>query len=87
MHISYWSLSAASMAFVAAALWIWSAIVPMPDRIATIRLGSWSSAPKAVDDLDRLTAGLKKQSKLSAAAALAAAGSATLQAIAVVVPS
>lgn len=70
-------------AFVAAALWFLSARVKLPDYIQNIDEGFINDTqPKPVDDLDRLTSGLTRQSRLSALAALAAAMSALLQGLA-----
>lgn len=84
MHLSYFSAVAA---LVAAALWFWSASVPTPDRIAMVDGGFIDGSPKPIDDLDRLTIGLKRQSKLSGFAAIAAGIAAALQGVAFICPS
>jgi hypothetical protein len=75
----------AGFAFVAAALWLWSARVRLPATIKQIDFGSIDPAePEPIDDLRRLTNGLKRQSRLSAWAAGAAAISASLQGVALI---
>jgi hypothetical protein len=75
--------ASAGFAFIAAALWFWSARVRLPDAIRAIDDGFINDEqPKPVDDLDRLTMGLTRQSRLSALAAFAAAISAVLQGVA-----
>jgi hypothetical protein len=72
--------SSAVAAFVAAFLWFWSAWIPLPATIRHVDGGFiGDSQPKPEDDLDRLTAGLRKQSRLSAAGAIAAGIAALLQ--------
>jgi hypothetical protein len=69
-------------AFIAAVLWLSSALVKLPDAIRHLDAGFIDDTqPKPVDDLDRLTSGLARQSRLSAMAALAAGLSALLQAL------
>jgi len=68
----------AGFAFAAAALWLWSAKIRLPGAILHIDAGSFSQ-PKPIDDLDRLTSGLARQSRLSAQAAVCAGVAALLQ--------
>ena len=73
-------------AFVAATLWFLSARVKLPNYIRHIDEGFLDdSQPKPDDDLDRLTGGLTRQSRLSAWAAIAAGLSAVFQAFAALV--
>jgi hypothetical protein len=65
---------------VAAGLWLWSALVRMPREIRKVDHG-WIGEDKPVDDLDRLTTGLVRQSHLSAWAAGLTAASVALQAL------
>jgi hypothetical protein len=68
----------ACFAILAAALWFWSAKVRLPAAILHIDNGYFTQ-PKPIDDLDRLTSGLSRQSRLSALAAVCAGMSALLQ--------
>lgn len=74
--------ASAIFAAIAACLWFWSALVKVPRRIQSIDCGSLDpAAPEKMDDIDRLTEGLWRQSRLSALAAVAAGIAAVLQAI------
>ena len=70
----------AGFAVAAAALWFWSAKVRLPEAVRHIDYGHVGDRqPKPTDDLDRLTSGLARQSRLSAQAAICAGASALLQ--------
>ena len=66
---------------VAAVLWLWSALVRIPNRILRIDAGFVSGGKDADDDLDLLTKGLARQGRLSAWAAAATGLSVLLQAV------
>ena len=72
-------------AFGAAGLWFWSAMIKIPRAIREIDDGSITDVPKPEDDLDRLTNGLFRQSRLSAYAAVAAGLSTFFQVVGIVV--
>jgi hypothetical protein len=77
------SYASAAAAFLAAAFWLCSARVKIPGAIRHIDGGHiLETTPKEPDDLDKLTAGLVLQSRLSAVAAAFAAAAAILQALA-----
>lgn len=81
------NILSAFLALVAAAFWLASATVVLPKAIESIDGGSFDqTTPKPDDDLDRLTKGLRKQSKLSANGAIAAALAAFFQGVATVLP-
>jgi hypothetical protein len=70
----------AGFAVAAAALWLWSAKVRLPEAIRHVDAGFFGgNEPKPIDDLDRLTSGLAQQSRLSSQAAICAGASALLQ--------
>ena len=74
-------------AFIAAALWLLSAVVKLPERIERIDLGTWGGnrpEKEEPDDLDRLTEGLRIQSKRNAWAAAFASVAAILQGVLIV---
>ena len=77
------SYASAAAALAAAVFWLWSARVKIPGAIRQIDLGHFGgTTPKEPDDMDKLTSGLVRQSRLSAAAAKFAATAAVLQAVA-----
>ena len=84
---NYLQYASAFFAFIAALLWLLSALVKLPKAIEVIDAGYFDEAkPKPSDDLDRLTQGLTRQSQLSAMAALAAGVAAILQRITSIMP-
>ena len=64
-------LASAVLAFAAAVFWFLSARVVIPTAIRQIDFGTLDGQ-KTEDDLDRLTNGLRRQSRLSAIAAICA---------------
>lgn len=75
-------VASAICAFVAAGFWLASALVRLPKAIKQTDFGPLGTDPKPGDDLDRLTNGLRRQSRLTALAAIAAPISAALQGLA-----
>ena len=79
LAVTLLELGSLAAALAAAAFWFASARVKLPAAIRTIDEGFFSDGQeKPVDDLDRLTSGLRKQSRRSAFAAVAAGASALL---------
>lgn len=78
----------ASFALVASALWLWSAKIPTPKSVRRIDFGHIAAnldsdvEPEQADDLQKLALALTRQSRLSSAAATAAAVAALFQAAA-----
>ena len=80
--ISLCSYGSALFALLAAAFWLWSALMKAPRHIRHVDLGTWSvSRINPVDDLAQLTKALHYQSLLSAIAAFAACIAALLQGV------
>ena len=75
----------AACAVAAAVLWFRSANIGLPKAIRNIDYGYVGSEEKPVDDLDQLTNGLRRQSRFSGYAAVAAGCSALAQGFAIVV--
>jgi hypothetical protein len=73
-------LASIILAFVAAGLWLWSASVRLPKGQIWFGAPLGGGAPN--DDVDQLVNGLRLQSRLSAAVAIAAGLSAACQGVA-----
>jgi hypothetical protein len=75
-------IASAICAFVAAGFWLASALVRLPKTIRQTDFDPIGTDPKPRDDQNQLTTRLRRQSRLSAFAAISAAISAALQGLA-----